>query len=70
MTYDDDLRRADCLLCEGTEWVQIPDPLLDGTTVDQRCPACQDHSVRATLNCFEMNDRRRVGPNTNRDLTS
>ena len=43
----------DCILCEGTHWVAIPDPLFDGALVDQRCPACTDHSVRAIRTCFE-----------------
>lgn len=59
---NEELDLADCELCGGTQWVQVPDPLFDGALVDQRCPACQDHSVRATRNCFEMNDGRKIGP--------
>lgn len=52
----------DCELCGDTGWVQIPDPYFGGATTDQRCPACQDTTVRARRNCFEMNDGTRVGP--------
>lgn len=41
------LNQRDCLLCEGNGWVAVPDPLFDGTLVDQRCPACEDQTVRA-----------------------
>lgn len=36
-----------CEVCNGTGWVRIPDSFLDGATADQRCPACQDFSVRS-----------------------
>lgn len=52
----------ECELCADTTWVSVPDPMFNGTLVDQRCPACQDHSVRATRTCFENNRGRKVGP--------
>lgn len=52
----------DCILCEGDGWVSIPDPMFDGALVEQRCPACQDLSVRAARICFENNWGKKVGP--------
>lgn len=51
-----------CELCEGTGWVAVPDELFDGALVDQRCPACEDLTVRAKKRRWESDDGRRVGP--------
>jgi hypothetical protein len=34
------LGRRWCHLCDGAGWVAVPDPDMDGTLVDVRCPAC------------------------------
>lgn len=52
----------ECDLCVDSGWVSLPDPMFAGALVDQRCPACQDHSVRATRTCFENNWGQKVGP--------
>jgi hypothetical protein len=43
----------DCPLCNGRRWVAVPDPLFDGALIDQACPACCDHSIRATRICYD-----------------
>lgn len=42
-----------CEICDGTGWARIPDPFFDDATTDQRCPACQDLTVRAQTRQLE-----------------
>lgn len=51
-----------CELCEGAGWVQIPDPFFGGATTDQRCPACQDTTVRASVRRWVGDDGQKSGP--------
>lgn len=56
------LNQRDCLLCEGAGWVRVPDPFFGGATTDQRCPACQDGTVRAQKRRWISDDGRKSGP--------
>lgn len=51
-----------CDLCHGTGWAAVPDPFFGGATVDQRCPACCDTTVRAKKRRWVSDDGRKVGP--------
>lgn len=51
-----------CEICEGTGWARIPDPFFNGATTDQRCPACQDTTVRGARNCYELDNGDRIRP--------
>lgn len=73
LTYDEWRRRqqtglsttgpdGDCQLCGGSGWAAVPDPFFNGALVDQRCPACQDTTVRATKRRWVSDDGREVGP--------
>jgi hypothetical protein len=51
-----------CPLCGDRHWVSIPDPLFGGALVDQRCPACEDTTVRATKPRWNGDNGERSGP--------
>lgn len=51
-----------CELCAGTGWAQVPDPFFGGALVDQRCPLCEDTTVRAKKRRWENDDGTKVGP--------
>lgn len=48
-----------CLLCAGTGWACVPDPLFDGAMVECRCPACSDLSARTTRAIWALKESRR-----------
>lgn len=55
-------RGPTCLMCGGAHWVALPDPFFNGALVDQRCPCCQDTTIRARRSRWEDNQGRKVGP--------
>lgn len=55
-------RQPTCTLCGGGGWVALPDPFFNGALVDQRCPYCQDTTIRAHTSRWEDNQGKTVGP--------